>query len=90
MSALSGIPDVALEVGRSRYILLKVYGKDDEEVCKYIVRGSVLAAHHTEVRTLQTYFDWSDENVMGQILKQWQRLQSSGLVYAVALPNLGE
>ncbi|KAH9369874.1 hypothetical protein HPB48_013879 [Haemaphysalis longicornis] len=54
MSALSGIPDVALEVGRSRYILLKVYGKDDEEVCKYIVRGSVLAAHHTEVLEKET------------------------------------
>ncbi|KAK8761630.1 hypothetical protein V5799_027105 [Amblyomma americanum] len=49
MSALSGVPDVALEVGRSRYILVKVYVKDDEETYKYVIRGSVLAANHTEV-----------------------------------------
>ncbi|XP_054932974.1 14 kDa phosphohistidine phosphatase-like [Dermacentor andersoni] len=54
MSALSGIPDVALEIGRSRYILVKVHLKDDEETYKYVVRGSVLAANHTEVLEKET------------------------------------
>lgn len=49
MAALNGIPDVNLEVGRSRYVLIKVYEKEDEDTYKYIVRGSVLAANHTEV-----------------------------------------
>lgn len=48
-AALNNIADVNLEVGRSRYVLIKAYEKEDEDSYKYIVRGSVLAANHTEV-----------------------------------------
>ncbi|XP_064474879.1 sex-regulated protein janus-A-like [Ornithodoros turicata] len=47
---LEGIPLVNIEVGRSRYILLKVYNPaDEEEHNKYVVRGSAQAPDHAHV-----------------------------------------
>lgn len=46
---LEKVPLVSLEVGRSRYVLLKVYRPDDEELHKYVIRGSAQAADHAQV-----------------------------------------
>ncbi|XP_022235032.1 14 kDa phosphohistidine phosphatase-like [Limulus polyphemus] len=46
---LDDVPDVEIDTGRFKYILVKVFPKRHQESHKYIVRGNRNAAYHGDI-----------------------------------------
>ena len=43
---MEDIPDVDIDTGKFKYILIKVWQQDDESKSKFIVRGYTWAGYH--------------------------------------------
>lgn len=47
--SLDSIPDVKLDNGRFKYVLIKVHDKQNESLSKLIVRGTASASYHSDI-----------------------------------------
>lgn len=48
-SSLESIPEVKLDNGRFKYVLIKVHDKSDPNRTKLLVRGSASATYHADI-----------------------------------------
>jgi len=51
---LQSVESVKIDEGTFKYILVKVYDPDDEEISKYIVRGLCSAEYHGDIYEVTT------------------------------------